>query len=146
MKTTSYIDIIELVLSILKSYELDKIFDDYQEDGLIKYFTPFLKIASGELENRNSGIVTLRSDDTAMFDSILTDGQQLIVAKFVSIAYLQRDTFDILQLKLHLQDGDFKTHAVKNHLGAKLDALATLKEEVGWDLKKTGYNSGNVWG
>jgi len=57
------------------------------------------------------------------------------------IGYLSSETHDILQMNLHLQDGDFKTYAEKNNLDGKINALYMLKEEVGYDLKKTGYNN-----
>lgn len=146
MENTSYSDIIELVLAILKSYELDEIFDQYSDEGLITFFQPYFKFASGELEIQNSSIVLKRSDTSASFDTALTDGEQLIFAKFVTIGYLSRETYDILQMKLHLQDGDFKTYAEKNNLEAKQDALICLKEETGWNVNKVGYNNTNIWG
>ena len=146
MEQTSYSEIIELVLAILKSYEIDNIFDKYDEDGVLTMLLPYFKFASGELSIRNSSINTGRDDELLMFEDKLTDAQQLIFARFVLIGYLTKDTCDILQLRIHLQDGDFKTHAVKNNLDAKLNLLTILKEEVGWNVNKIGYNETNVWG
>ncbi|MFR2774870.1 MAG: hypothetical protein ACLTBR_03475 [Anaerostipes sp.] len=146
MGNTSYSDVIELMLSLLHSYELDGIFDDYDTDGLITFLKPYIKFASGELEISGSAINTKRNDDENMFTSSLTDGEQLIIAKFILIGYLTRETYDILQMKLHLQDGSFKTYAEKNNLQGKQDALITLKEEVNWNITKIGYTQCNVWG
>ena len=49
-------------------------------------------------------------------------------------------------MRLHLQDGDFKTYAEKNMLEAKTNALEVLKEEVMWNVNKNGYKNTNVWG
>lgn len=146
MGNTSYAEIVELVLSILKSFELDKIFDKYDEAGLITFFQPYFKFACGELEIHNSDINISRDDASQSFTSALSDGSQLIFARLVTIGYLTRETYDILQMRLHLQDGDFKTYAEKNNLEAKQSALICLKEEAGWDIKKVGYNNMNVWG
>jgi hypothetical protein len=138
---TKYSDVFELVLSLMKSYEIDTIYSSTGESGITSFFIPYLKIASGELENSNSPInLSGRDDDTFTFSDTYSDGQQLIIAKFIMIAYLTRETHDILQMKLHLQDGDFKTYAEKNNLDGKLNALYSLKEEVNYDIKKIGYN------
>ena len=100
----------------------------------------------GELEIADSGINVERDEILNEFTSHLTDGEQLIFAKYVLIGYLTRDKNDILQMRLHLQDGDFKTYAEKNMLEAKTSALEVLKEEVMWNVNKNGYRNTNVWG
>lgn len=142
---TTYSDVFELVLSLMKSYEIDTIYSSSGESGITTFFIPYLKIASGELENNNSTINLSGRDDTLQqFAVTYSDGEQLIIAKYVMIGYLTKETYDILQMKLHLQDGDFKTYAEKNNLDGKLNALYSLKEEVNYDLKKKGYNN-YVW-
>ena len=137
---TTYSDIYELVLSLISSYKIDDIYIKNGADGIETFFKPYLKIASGELEN-NSGIdLSNRDDELNEFNSKLSDGQQLIIAKYIVIGYLSNETHDIMQMQLHLQDGDFKTYAEKNNLDGKLNALYMLKEEVGYDVKKSGYN------
>lgn len=145
MKGTSYFDIIEMVLAITKSYEIDGIFDQYSTDGLLQLLLPYFKFASGELEISDSEINTARDDIILRFESDLSDGEQLIFSKYVLIGYLTKDKNDILQMRLHLQDGDFKTYAEANNLNAKTNSLEILKEEVGWNVKKIGYKNTNVW-
>lgn len=146
MEKTKYLDIIELILALVKSYEIDGIFDQYSEDGLLELLKPYFKFAAGELEITDSGINVTRNDNTQEFESALSDGEQLIFAKYVLIGYLTKDKNDILQMRLHLQDGDFKTYAETNNLSAKTSSLETLKEEVNWNVKKINYSHGNVWG
>ena len=50
MENTSYFDIIELVLALTKSYEIDGIFDEYSESGLVQLLLPYFKFASGEFD------------------------------------------------------------------------------------------------
>lgn len=142
---TTYSDVFELVLALMKSYEIDTVYSSSGESGITTFFIPYLKIASGELENNNSTIdLSIRDDTLCQFAKTYTDGEQLIIAKYVMIGYLSKETYDILQMKLHLQDGDFKTYAEKNNLDGKLNALYMLKEECNYDLKKKGYN-GFTW-
>ena len=146
MEKTTYLDIIELILSLVKSYEIDGIFDELTETGVVQLLSPYFKYASGELEIIDSGINTSRNSETGQFDTVLTDGEQLIFAKYVLIGYLEKDKNDILQMRLHVQDGDFKTYAEANNLSAKSASLEKLKEEVGWDIKKINYARSNIWG
>lgn len=141
---TKYSDIFELVLALFRDYKIDDIYDAEGEKGLTTFFLPYLKIASGELENNGGLDISNRDDSTCLFDRKLTDGEQLIIAKYIMIGCLSKNTHDILQIQLHLQDGDFKTYAEKNNLDGKLSALYSLKEEVGYDIKKSGYN-GYKW-
>lgn len=146
MKNTTYLDIIELILSLSKSYEIDGIFDKYDESGVVELLLPYFKFASGELEITDSGFNTSRNDELQEFNTALTDGEQLIFCKYILIGYLTKDKNDILQMRLHLQDGDFKTYAESNNLNAKTNSLEILKEEVGWNVKKSEYKNTNVWG
>lgn len=158
MNKTPYTDIIELVLALMKSYELDSIYDDAIQNSedkddssgdkaMILFFLPYFKYASGELQIAGSSIDTTRDDEKMAFSTLLTDGEQLMFAKYILIGYLQKETFDILQMKLHLQDGDFKTFAEKNNLEAKLNALNTLKDEISWNVTRSGYHANEkVWG
>lgn len=145
MDNTTYLDIVEMVTSLLKSYELDAIYDTHNEEGLITMLRPYIKYAAGELSVLDSGIDMSRDDSMDEFDNPLSDAEQLLIAKYVLIGYLTRDKNDILQMRLHLQDGDFKTFAEANNLNAKSSALEQLKEEVAWDVKKIGYRDNNVW-
>lgn len=141
---TKYADVIEIVLAIMESYKINDIAKNSSDETLTQLFLPYIKIASGELENRHGDIdISDRNDKTLEFNCKLADGQQLIIAKFIVIGYLSKNTYDILQMQLHLQDGDFKTYAEKNNLDGKLNALYSLKEEVDYDIKIREYKKFN---
>lgn len=137
---TTYSDVYELVLSLISSYKIHDIYVKDGVDGIETFFMPYLKIASGELENSAGIDISDRDDLLRQFNIKLSDGKQLIIAKYIMIGYLSKETHDIMQMQLHLQDGDFKTYAEKNNLEGKLNALYMLKEEVGYDVKRSGYN------
>lgn len=141
---TTYSDIYELVLSLISSYKIDDIYVKDGGDGIETFFMPYLKMASGELENSAGIDISDRDDILRQFNDKFSDGRQLIIAKYIMIGYLSKETHDIMQMQLHLQDGDFKTYAEKNNLEGKLNALYLLKEEVGYDVKRSGYN-GFMW-
>lgn len=145
MHNTSYTEIIELIMAIINDYKMDHIFEGYSEDGLFQLLRPYFKIAAGEIAIRSSSMDFSRDDEIYQFLRPLADHEQLIFAKWVLIGYLTREVNDILQMQLHLQDGDFKTHAAKNNLDSKSSLLEILKEETGWNITKSGYNSLNAW-
>lgn len=143
---TAYSEIVELALHLLQNYELHNLIVTDDMTTLVQIFTPYIKFAAGELENGNSTFtIEDRNDASGTFNFDLTDGQKVVVAKYCVIGFLERETNDILQMKLHLQDGDFKTHAEKNNLEGKQNALFNLKEEVIYDVTRIGYK-GFDWG
>ena len=146
MANTTYSEVIELALHILHDYKLDGTIINEDIDTLNKVFAPYIKFAAGELENFDIDFeITNRDDINYTFNSVLTDGQQLFVAKLIVIGYISREVNDIMQMKLHLQTGDFKTFAERNNLEGKQDLLNTLKEEINYKITKRGYKDFD-WG
>lgn len=145
MMRTTYFEIIEMVLLIVKSYEADIIFDDYGIDGIMQLLKPYFKLAGAKLKIQSPSMDFSRDDELLQFNRNLDDSEQLIFAEYVLVYYLSKEVKDILQMQLHLQDGDFKTHAAKNNLESKSNLLESLKEEVGWEVNKTGFNRTNIW-
>ena len=146
MANTTYSEVIELALHILHDYKLDGTIINEDIDTLNKVFAPYVKFAAGELENFEIDFdIVNRDDANYTFNSVLTDGQQLFVAKLMVIGYISREVNDIMQMKLHLQTGDFKTFAERNNLEGKQELLNTLKEEINYKITKRGYK-GFDWG
>lgn len=146
MANTTYSEVIELALHILHDYKLDGTIINEDIDTLNKVFAPYVKFAAGELENFEIDFeIANRDDVNYTFNSVLTDGQQLFVAKLMVIGYISREVNDIMQMKLHLQTGDFKTFAERNNLEGKQELLNTLKEEINYKITKRGYK-GFDWG
>lgn len=146
MANTTYSEVFELALHILHDYKLDGTIINEDIDTLNKVFAPYVKFAAGELENFEIDFdIANRDDANYTFNSVLTDGQQLFVAKLMVIGYISREVNDIMQMKLHLQTGDFKTFAERNNLEGKQELLNTLKEEINYKITKRGYK-GFDWG
>lgn len=143
---TKYSEIVELVVHLMNEY---KIYDDLVEnriDKLVDIFKPFIKIACAEIENTNFYDWDIkRNDEQNEFENEFSDGQQLIIAKFVVISYLTWDTNDILRIGLNLQDGDFKTYAEKNNLDGKLNLINTLQEDVHYNMTTRDYKFNSPW-
>lgn len=146
MANTTYAEVIEIVVSTMHDYKLDNVIVTEDITTLNKVFAPYIKIASGELENFDVDFsISDRDEANYTFLSELTDGQQLFVAKLVVIGYLTREVNDIMQMKLHLQTGDFKTYAERNNLEGKQALINVLREELNYKITKNGYK-GYDWG
>lgn len=146
MANTTYSEVVELALHILHDYKLDGTIINEDIDTLNKVFAPYIKFAAGELENFEIDFdIANRNDVNYTFNSALTDGQQLFVAKLMVIGYLSREVNDIMQMKLHLQTGDFKTFAERNNLEGKQELLNILEEDINYKITKRGYK-GFDWG
>lgn len=146
MANTTYLDVIELALHILHDYRLDDAIVKEETSTLIGVFTPYIKFAAGELEDFDVDFsIADRDNTTHEFNSELTDGQQLVVAKLMVIGYLTREVNDIMQMQLHLQTGDFKTFAERNNLEGKMNLVNVLKEEINYKITKSGWKA-YEWG
>ena len=146
MANTTYSEVIELALMIMHDYKLDGTIVNEDIPTLNKVFAPYIKYAAGELENFDVNFnISDRDDVQYTFNSELTDGQQLFVAKLMVIGYLTREVNDIMQMKLHLQTGDFKTFAERNNLEGKQELLNILEEDINYKITKRGYK-GFDWG
>ncbi|MBU5332099.1 hypothetical protein KQI61_07795 [Anaerocolumna aminovalerica] len=138
---TKYSEVFEFVLALCRNYKFDKIFKDYGINALETTLLPYMKIAIGQLKIENyKKDLTQYDDEIRKFLILLDDADKLILAKHMLIAYLSSQVFDILQMQLHLQDGDFKTYAESNNLNAKQNALTILEEKANRDIIKSGYN------
>lgn len=146
MANTTYSEVIELALHILHDYKLDGVIISEDTATLNKVFAPYIKFAAGELENYDVDFdISSRDEERYEFDTSLTDGQQLFVAKLVVIGYLTREVNDVMQMKLHLQTGDFKTFAERNNLEGKQNLIDNLREEINYKITKRGYKA-YTWG
>ena len=58
--------------------------------------------------------------------------------------WLSKEVKNLLQLRLHVQDVDFKTYSEAQNLTAKQNALTLLKEECSQLLIDNGYKN-NSW-
>jgi len=71
-----------------------------------------------------------RDDTTKQFNPTLSTKEKVILSKLTRIAWLQKEINDVNQMKLHLQDGDFKTFSEANNLKEKVNLLVVETELV----------------
>jgi hypothetical protein len=88
---------------------------------------------------------SLAFDSTAGYFSVtLTSNNILILARLMVKYWLEKETNDITQMSLKLQDKDFHTYSENANLQAKSAYLATVKEELSQLLVNYGLKE-NDW-
>jgi len=126
--STPYSEIYELFQTGLKDPTLDRLFQKSIED-YENYLKPFLIIAISEFDFCKQDLED-RDDDECNFNITLGTKEKVILSKLMKIAWLEKEIHDINQMKLHLQDGDFKTYSEAQNLKAKQDLLIIETELI----------------
>lgn len=146
MAGTPYSDINDLFITQVQDYRL---IDMYTQDtlnyttNLDTYLLGFMILAIPEF-SKCSQDLSLRDDVSGLFTETLTDANKKVLSKLMVKEWLQKEVKDILQMRLHVQDVDFKTFAEANNLTAKQSMLTMFKEECS-QLLVDNYYQNNDW-
>ena len=124
----------------LTNYELDTLktasptnFNLYMTGFMVSGLSNFSNCAQN-LSNRN--------DSTFTFNITLTDAEKDIIALLTSIQVLEKEIFDIRQIRSMVQDSSTARRASEaNLLKEKMSLYNTWKEEC--DIKKARYGLSN---
>jgi len=136
MVATPYSEIIDLTMMRLTNYELD-ILKTTSPTNFNTYMTGFM--VSG-LSNFNNCAQNLsdRNDTTMTFNITLTDAEKDILSLLTSIQVMEKEIFDIRQIRGMIQDNSTAKRASEaNLLKEKTSLYNTWKEEC--DIKKARY-------
>lgn len=144
--TTPYSDIYDLFMEQVTDYRLVNLYtQDVINDttNLDTYLLGFMLLAIPEFSECNQDL-SARDNTLKVFTETLTDVNKKILSKMMVKEWLQKEVKDILQLRLHVQDVDFKTYAEANNLTAKQSMLTMFKEECS-QLLVDNYYKNNDW-
>ena len=142
--TTSYESIYDLFLQQINDYRLTALYnsdvanstsdlDTLLEGWLFLAIPDFEDICTQDLEDRD--------DTTMVFNYVMTTENQQVLAFIMMKYWLRKETHDILQMRLHVQDRDFKTYAEQANLNSKSLALTKVTEEISQRLVDYGYKN-----
>lgn len=144
--TTSYSEINDLFMLQVQDYRLIDLYNtsvlntttdfDIYLMGFMFLAIPDFIYCVQDLSNRN--------DTTRTFNITLTDETKKILSKFMVMEWLGKEVKDVLQMRLHVQDADFKTFAEANNLNAKQASYNMLREECSQLLNDYAYKN-NQW-
>jgi hypothetical protein len=134
---TTYSSIYELFLASIRDYEIDKLFSmspEYAE----AYMKPFLIKAIASFNNCRKDL-DARDDEEQMFHEDLNTQEKVILSNLMIVEWLTKEVNDLLQMRLHLQDTDFRTYAEVNNLKGKRENLEAAREVADKQMKQYGY-------
>ncbi len=147
MAGTSYSTVNDFFMQQIDDYNLVALYNsDVLNDttNLNTYLMGFMLLAIPEFSDCSQDL-SLRDDTTLFaFDEVLTDSNIKILSKLMVKEWLSKEVKNLLQLRLHVQDVDFKTYSEAQNLTAKQNALTLLKEECSQLLIDNGYKN-NSW-
>ncbi len=137
--STPYGDVFNLFLTSIQDYRINKLYsqsveqmENYLMPFLIKAITNFRKCKT-DLEDRD--------DTNKVFNQTLSTDEKVILSNLMIVEWLTKEVNDILQMRLYLQDTDFKTYSQANNLREKRELLTTMKEMVDKQIVQYSYNN-----
>ena len=125
---TTYEEIYDLFTVQIRDYELDALYTS-SATNWATYLEGFLILSIPKFRNCAQDL-TDRNDTTQTFNITLTDDENSILSELMVVEWLNRDIHDIRQMRLHLNDTDFKHYAEANNLNAKESAKSQIRNEV----------------
>lgn len=135
--TTAYTEIYDLFLQRIKDWKLDALYTSDSE-GFETYLRGFLVQAVPLFIESTQSLA--RDDVAKTFEEDLSDDNKEILARIMVIKWFEKETQNITQFNMALQDKDFKRYSEAQNLKSKEDYLAFLEEqkdqrlvEYAWD-------------
>lgn len=125
MPGTTTSEIYDNFLIGLKDYRLDTLYNT-SPTNFANYLEGFLVEAIQEFDVCDQSLAY----STGTFTETLTQKNITVLAKIMRKKWLEKELKDITQMKLHIQDRDFKIYAESNNMLAKQKQLILEKEDI----------------
>lgn len=137
--STPYSDIFNLFLTSIQDYRINKLYNQSVEQ-MENYLIPFLIKAITNFRKCKTDLED-RDDTNKVFNQTLSTDEKVILSNLMIFEWLTKEVNDILQMRLYLQDTDFKTYSQANNLREKRELLTTMKEMVDKQIVQYSYNN-----
>ena len=137
--STPYSDVFNLFLTSIQDYRINKLYSQSVED-MENYLIPFLIKAITNFRKCKTDLED-RDDENRIFNQTLSTDEKVILSNLMMVEWLTKEVNDILQMRLYLQDTDFKTYSQANNLREKRELLTTMKEMVDKQIVQYSYNN-----
>lgn len=126
---TESTEIFDLFMLLQSDYRLTSIYTNSGSSIFNTYLQPWLLFSIGDFDDICDQDLTY-STTTQSFTVTLSIKNQRILAQLLIRYWLQKEVQDILQMRLHIQDKDFKTFAEANNLKEKQNLYNQKREEL----------------
>ena len=135
---TPFTDIYDLFLIGVSDYKLDQLYNISTTD-FETYLQGFLIRAVPKFDNCNQDLTY--STTSAQFTETLTNTEKVILADLMTMEWMLKETQDVSQFNLLLNDTDFKHYAEGQNLKEKSAYLDKLREKVNQDMTVYGIKN-----
>lgn len=140
--STSYANIFGRFAISIQDYELDRLYalslTLYEE-----YLTGFLKSAVVKFK-RCSNDLSDRDDVLRVFNQTLTEEEEEILSVLMQVEWFTREVNRIMDIRLGLNNTDFKRASEAMNLKEKRERLKQLKEDVDRLIVDYTYNKADL--
>jgi len=136
---TPYSEVFNLFLASIQDYRINRLYEQSVED-MENYLIPFLIKAITNFKKCKTDLED-RDDENRIFNQTLSTDEKVILSNLIMVEWLTKEVNDILQMRLYLQDTDFKTYSQANNLREKRELLTTMKEMVDKQIVQYSYNN-----
>ena len=136
---TPYSEVFNLFLASIQDYRINRLYQKSVDD-MEKYLMPFLIKAIINFRKCKTDLED-RDDENRIFNQTLSTDEKVILSNLMMVEWLTKEVNDILQMRLYLQDTDFKTYSQANNLREKRELLTTMKEMVDKQIVQYSYNN-----
>ena len=138
--TTPFSNVYDQFMMLVDDYNLITLFNTSVVD-FETYLSGFLIPAITDFYNCNQ-VLTY---SLGVFTETLSVDNIKVLAKLMKKYWLEREVSNITQMRLHVQDKDFKTFAEANNLATKEKVYSDYKEEMSQMLVDYGMNNRAMW-
>lgn len=136
---TPYSEVFDLFLASIQDYRINRLYEKSVED-MENYLMPFLIKAITNFRKCKTDLED-RDDENRIFNQTLSTDEKVILSNLMMVEWLTKEVNDILQMRLYLQDTDFKTYSQANNLREKRELLTTMKEMVDKQIVQYSYDN-----
>lgn len=136
---TPYSEVFDLFLASIQDYKINRLYEKSVED-MENYLMPFLIKAITNFRKCKTDLED-RDDENRIFNQTLSTDEKVILSNLMMVEWLTKEVNDILQMRLYLQDTDFKTYSQANNLREKRELLTTMKEMVDKQIVQYSYDN-----
>ncbi|MBW3020718.1 hypothetical protein KY334_05455 [Candidatus Woesearchaeota archaeon] len=120
-------------------YRLDKLFVS-SESAYQSFLNGFLTSAISKFKKCTKNL-KLRDEDLQEFSITLDDDEIEILSELMVVEWASKEVHNIMEMKRHLNDTDFKLFSEAQNLKEKNNLLITTREYVGKLILDYGYDN-----
>ncbi|PIH59163.1 hypothetical protein [Paenibacillus sp. LK1] len=136
---TPFVNIYERFSTKIQDYMLDELFRE-STDTYEDYIFSFLKSSIAKFTHCRKNLLD-RDETNKCFNINLSELEEEILAEMMKVEWMDKEVNNVLEMRLALNNSDFKRYAESNNLKAKMDLRDNIQERVNNLIVQYSYSS-----